>query len=60
MQLFTADRAKADELMAAMQKWCETKAGEGGSEVQEFTAWVEERAKLAEQTAMLAGGEPGW
>ena len=57
MNLFTADRSKADELLAAMHKWLEANAGEGN---EDFTAWVEERAKLAEQTAMLSGAEPSW
>ena len=60
MHLFTADRAKADELMTAMQKWVESRSGAEDTTIQEFSAWVEERAQLAEQTAMLSGGEPGW
>lgn len=59
MQLFSSDRAKADELLAAMQKWCDAQT-EGGAEVEEFAAWVEERVQLAEQTAMLSGSRPGW
>ncbi len=43
-----------------MQEWLEGQAGEGGAEIEEFAAWVEERAELAEQTAMLGGAEPGW
>lgn len=59
MQLFSSDRAKADELLAAMRNWCDAQT-EGGAEVEEFAAWVEERAELAEQTAMLSGARPSW
>jgi tetratricopeptide (TPR) repeat protein len=57
MELFRSDRARADELMAAMKTWVGERSAEPGAvdpgELQEFSAWVEERAAIAEQTASL-------
>ncbi|MEM7050301.1 MAG: tetratricopeptide repeat protein [Acidobacteriota bacterium] len=49
LSLFTLDRARADELLAAMQTWLESNPGEEG-----FASWVAERAKIASQTASLS------
>lgn len=61
MQLFRDDRKRADELMAAMQRWLEQRsaepAGLSEAELEEFAAWVKERAEIAGQTASLAAGE---
>jgi tetratricopeptide (TPR) repeat protein len=57
LELFRADRARADELMDAMKTWVEERTGESSvvdpGELQEFSAWVEERAAIAAQTASL-------
>lgn len=58
MELFRIDREHADELMAAAQKWLASEPeGEG---IDEFAAWVEERAQVASETAMLSPGSDGW
>jgi tetratricopeptide (TPR) repeat protein len=58
MTLFNADRKRADELAAAMQKWLETRkadpAGVDPSAVDEFGKWVAERRQLASQTSSIA------
>ena len=55
--LFSADRPRADELTAAMEKWVETrKADSGGVDpaaIEEFGKWVAERKQLASQTSSL-------
>ncbi len=57
MQLFRADRERADELMAAMQRWVEQRRADAGgvdpSTVEAFSAWLEERQKIAASTASL-------
>ncbi len=57
LELFRADRARADELMDAMKTWVEERTGESSvvdpGELQEFSAWVEERSAIAAQTASL-------
>lgn len=57
LELFRADRARADELMDAMKTWVEERTGEPSivdpGELQEFSAWVEERSAIAAQTASL-------
>lgn len=60
MHLFRADRARADELLAAMQKWVDEKRATAGDQtVEDFAAWVAERTELAEQTAMV-GSRRTW
>lgn len=64
MKLFGADRAKADSLLAAMQRWVEARrASPGGVDpaaVDGFAAWVAERAELAAQTAAVGGQAGSW
>lgn len=64
LQLFRDDRERADELMAAMQTWVEERNDDPGtldpSTVQEFTAWVEERAEVAGNTASLYSAGSSW
>ncbi|MDH3745239.1 MAG: tetratricopeptide repeat protein [Acidobacteriota bacterium] len=57
MHLFRADRARADELLEAMQKWVDEKRATAGDQmVEDFAAWVAERTQLAVQTAMVGSG----
>ncbi len=64
MSLFGADRARADELFAAMKSWLEARekdpAGVDPQELEEFQSWFEGRAELASQTAQLSPGLQGW
>lgn len=57
LELFRSDRARADELMEAMQQWVEERSVQPGGvdpdELREFSAWVEERSAIAKQTASL-------
>ncbi|TNF80303.1 MAG: tetratricopeptide repeat protein [Acidobacteria bacterium] len=57
LELFRSDRARADELMEAMKNWVGERTAEPGgvnpAELQKFSAWVEERAAIAKQTASL-------
>jgi hypothetical protein len=57
LELFRSDRARADELMVAMKTWIEERTGVPSvadpGELQEFSAWVEERSAIAAQTASL-------
>ncbi|HUD71971.1 MAG TPA: hypothetical protein VMQ62_08415 [Dongiaceae bacterium] len=57
MQLFSADRKRADELSAAMSKWVEAKqkdpAGVDPKSVEEFSGWLNQRMEIAKQTAAL-------
>ena len=59
MLLFRADRARADELMAAMSQWViersENPEQVSTAQVEEFAGWVRERGGLAKQTAALGG-----
>ena len=64
MQLFRDDRERADELMAAMEAWVEERKSDPGSldasAVEEFSAWVEERAEVAGNTASLTSSTSSW
>ena len=65
MKLFNLDRALADELMGAMERWVETRRAEPGGvaseTIDELAAWLAERSELAEQTARLtAAAERSW
>jgi tetratricopeptide (TPR) repeat protein len=57
MQLFREDRERADELMTAMQRWVEQRqadpAGLDAGQIEEFSAWVRDRAEVAGNTASL-------
>lgn len=57
MVLFNADRKRADELAAAMQKYVEKRqadpAGVDPAALEEFGKWVAERKQLASQTSSL-------
>jgi tetratricopeptide (TPR) repeat protein len=58
MALFNADRPRADELAAAIEKYLERKrsdpAGVEPGKLDEFAKWQEERKKLASQTSSLS------
>ena len=57
MQLFSADRKRADELSAAMTRWVEAKqkdpAGVDTKAIEEFSSWLNQRLEIAKQTAAL-------
>jgi tetratricopeptide (TPR) repeat protein len=57
MTLFNADRPRADELTAAMEKWVEMRHADPGgvdaASIEEFGKWVAERKQLASQTSSL-------
>jgi tetratricopeptide (TPR) repeat protein len=58
MILFNADRARADELAAAMQKWVEKRqsdaAGIDPAALDDFSRWVAQRKQLSSQTSALS------
>jgi len=64
MILFKQDRARADELMRAMDAWLknrrENPAGVAEEELESFADWFEQRSAMAEQTAQLSGGGRIW
>jgi tetratricopeptide (TPR) repeat protein len=65
MTLFNADRPRADELSAAMEKWIEQRhadpAGVDPATIEEFGKWVAERKQLASQTSSLRDpNAPHW
>jgi tetratricopeptide (TPR) repeat protein len=57
MDLFSASRKHADQLLAAMQKFVDTRrtdpAGMPPQALDEFAKWVQERSAIAQQTASL-------
>jgi tetratricopeptide (TPR) repeat protein len=61
MQLFREDRERADELMDAMQRWVEQRqadpAGLDATLIEEFSAWVRDRAEVSGNTASLEESE---
>ena len=61
VQLFSLDRARADELMAAMQTFLELREREqdglAPETLAEFATWVRERREIAQQTARLSEAE---
>ncbi len=63
VQLFSLDRARADELMAAMQTFLEQREREqdglAPETLAEFATWVRERREIAQQTARLSEAEAG-
>jgi tetratricopeptide (TPR) repeat protein len=64
MTLFASDRARADELSAAMDKWLEKRradaAGLDPAVLEDFGRWVADRRQLASQTSNLSGTAPRW
>src|SRR5258708_33353994 len=60
MTLFRDSRPLADELMAAMHRWADTRRqdaqGLSTGDRAPFTKWMDERASIASQTASLAIG----
>ena len=65
MILFRADRPRADELTAAIDKWLQKKQADPGgldpAAVETFAKWAAERKQLASQTSsLLAPAHEGW
>lgn len=65
MMLFNADRARAEELAAAMQRWVEKRqsdaAGVDPVTLDEFAKWVADRRQLSAQTSALSDpNAPRW
>lgn len=65
MNLFRADRPRADELGAAIDKWLEKKQGNPGgldpATFETFAKWAAERKQLASQTSsLLAPAHEAW
>lgn len=64
MSLFASDRPRADELLDAMEEWLAARkkdpAGVEAREIEEFEAWFEGRAELAQKTAQLAPALRSW
>lgn len=65
MELFTADRLRADMLAAAMQKWVDGRrkdpAGVEPAALDGFAKWLEQRKEIASQTsALLPSKDAKW
>ena len=65
MTLFNTDRARADELALAMQKWLEKRqtdpTGVDPATLEDFGKWVAERRQLASQTSSFTDPNgPRW
>ena len=65
MALFQADRPRANELTAAIDKWLEKRktdpAGLDPARLEEFAKWAEQRKQLASQVSSLSSPEkPRW
>ena len=66
LELFGADRAQADMLMATMKKWAESRRADPGgvdpAAREAFEKWLGERDGLAKQTRLMAVGNAyaGW
>ena len=58
VDLFSGDRGRADELMAAMKGWIEKRRIDPGKmspeALKEFAAWVDQREQIAKQTPSLS------
>jgi len=58
LQLFASDRARADELMAAMKTWVESRSADPGpvapDALKEFSGWVQQREEIATQTPSVS------
>ena len=59
MRLFRDDPALAAQLMEAIQKWLTTQQEDAGEDVEAFSRWVEERARLVSFSPQ-PGAQPGW
>ena len=65
MTLFNTDRARANELALAMQKWLEKRqtdpTGVDPAALEDFGKWVAERRQLASQTSAITDPNgPRW
>jgi tetratricopeptide (TPR) repeat protein len=65
MTLFNTDRARADELSLAMQRWLEKRqtdrSGVDPAALEDFGKWVAERKQLASQTSSITDpNAPRW
>jgi len=64
MLLFSGDRARADELAAAMKQWLEKRKSDPGSVSAEtigaFEKWLTERQQVATQTSDLRAPKQSW
>jgi tetratricopeptide (TPR) repeat protein len=64
MILFSGDRARADELAAAMKKWVAARRAEPGSvppeTIASFEKWLSERREIATQTSDLRTPKQPW
>jgi tetratricopeptide (TPR) repeat protein len=64
LDLYAGNRKLADQLLVAMQKWVEVNRGAGAdaSMVDSLDQWVQERARIAGQTASLTrtGANESW
>lgn len=64
LDLYAGERKFADQLLAAMKTWVETKrsAGADPATVDAFAQWVQERSQIAAQTASLTrvGANESW
>ena len=61
LDLFAANRVLANKLLAAMKRWIDTQKA-GSPAAVDLSEWIEERSKIAAQTASLtrAGAASGW
>ena len=61
LDLFAANRVLADKLLGAMKRWIGTQKS-GSPAAADLASWVEERSKIAAQTASLTreGTAAGW
>jgi len=65
MELFNADRKRADELSSAMTKWVDARrqdpAGVDPKSIEEFSTWLSQRLEIARQTtALLPSKDARW
>ncbi len=58
LQLFSSDRARADELFSAMKAWVGQRQSDPGklgpAAVQDFAKWLQERGEIAGQTPSIS------
>lgn len=61
LDLFAANRVLADKLLGAMKHWIDTQKS-GSPAAADLAQWIEERSKIAAQTASLTreGAAAGW
>jgi tetratricopeptide (TPR) repeat protein len=65
MTLFNSDRARADELAAAMKTWVDKRhqdaAGVAPETIEDFSKWLSQRQEIAGRTsALIQPRNPGW